>query len=143
VEEHLATPVETIAGRFRDTAGGNFTLGAFEDGEMVGMMTFVRETRVKEQHKGHIYGVFVSREHRGKGVGVALLDTLLEKAKRDFSLEQILLAVGTVQTAARRLYSSRGFLSFGIEPRGLKVGAEYVDEEHMILYTHPHKRAVL
>ena len=134
VEEHVATPVETIAGRFRDTAGGSFTLGAFEGGELVGMMTFVRDTRVKERHKGHIYGVYVRPAQQGKGVGGRLLDTLIERAKRDPSLEQIVLAVATMQTAARRLYRGRGFVSFGIEPHALKVGATYVDEDHMILY---------
>jgi ribosomal protein S18 acetylase RimI-like enzyme len=133
VEEHRAIPVETIALRFRDTAGGNFTLGAFDDGQLAGMMTFVRDTGVKDGHKGHIYGVYVRAAQRGQGVGRALLDALLERAKRDASLEQILLAVATVQTAARRLYRSRGFESFGIEPNALKVGAAYVDEDHMIL----------
>ncbi len=134
VEEHLALSIETVAGRFRD-AVGNFTLGAFEGYSLVGMMTFVRDTGVKDGHKGHIYGVYVTASQRGNGVGRALLDALLEKARRDASLEQILLAVATVQTAARRLYQSRGFRSFGIEPNALKVGAEYVDEDHMILYT--------
>ena len=133
VEEHRALLVETVAGRFRDLAQGNFTLGAFVEGEMVGMMTFARDRGVKDGHKGHIYGVYVTAGHRGKGVGAALLDALLELAKRDSSLEQILLAVGTVQTAARRLYQSRGFRSFGIEPYALKVGSEYVEEDHMIL----------
>jgi len=133
VEEHRAIPVETIASRFRDTARGNFTLGAFEGDELVGMMTFVRDTGVKDGHKGHIYGVYVSSAHQGKGVGRALLGALLEKAKRDDTLEQILLAVATVQTAARQLYRSFGFESFGIEPNALKVGSTYVDEDHMIL----------
>jgi ribosomal protein S18 acetylase RimI-like enzyme len=133
VEEHQATAVETIAQRFRDTAGANFTLGAFEDGDLVGMATFVRDAGVKDRHKGHIYGVYVAFSYRRKGVGRALLDGLLERAKRDSSLEQILLAVATVQTAARKLYSSRGFESFGIEPNALKVGSTYIDEDHMIL----------
>src|SRR5580698_2588720 len=114
VEEHRAILVETIASRFRDTAGGNFTLGAFEDGKLVGMMTFVRDTGVKDRHKGHIYGVYVTATHRGKGVGRALLETLLEQAKRDSSLEQILLAVATVQRAARELYRGAGFETFGM-----------------------------
>jgi ribosomal protein S18 acetylase RimI-like enzyme len=133
VEEHLAIPVETIAQRFRDTAGGNFTVGAFEDGKLVGMMTFVRDTGVKDRHKGHIYGIYVTAEQRGKGTGRALLDALLERATRDSSLEQILLAVATVQTAARKLYRGAGFEPFGIEPHALKMDSTYIDEEHMIL----------
>jgi ribosomal protein S18 acetylase RimI-like enzyme len=133
VEEHRATAVETIAARFRDTAGGNFTLGAFDDGKLVGMMTFVRDTGVKDRHKGHIYGVYVTSSQRGKGVARALIEALLDRAKRDASLEQILLAVATVQNAARQLYRSCGFESFGIEPNALKVGSGYVDEDHMIL----------
>lgn len=135
VEEHLATPLETIAVRFRDPA--NFTLGAFEDDKLAGMVTFVRETGVKDRHKGRIYGVYVSAAHRGKGVGRALIGELLERAKKDSSLEQILLAVGTVQHAAKDLYSSFGFVTYGTEPRGLKVGSTYVDEDHMILYLRP------
>src|SRR5271166_6187717 len=50
VAEHQLTPVETIAGRFRDTEGGNFTLGAFDDGNLIGMATFVRESGIKERH---------------------------------------------------------------------------------------------
>jgi ribosomal protein S18 acetylase RimI-like enzyme len=133
VEEHQATAVETIAERFRGAGAGNFTLGAFEDGELAGMATFVRDTGVKDRHKGRIYGVYVSAAHRGKGVGRALIGELLERATTDSTLEQILLAVGTVQTAAKQLYSSFGFEVYGTEPRGLKVGSTYVDEDHMIL----------
>jgi ribosomal protein S18 acetylase RimI-like enzyme len=133
VEEHRTLTLDTIAARFRDTVSGNFTLGAFQDGDLVGMMTFVRDTGVKDRHKGHIYGVYVTSAQRGKGVGRALIEALLDRAKRDASLEQIVLAVATVQTSARQLYRSCGFESFGIEPKALKVASAYVDEDHMIL----------
>jgi ribosomal protein S18 acetylase RimI-like enzyme len=133
VEEHRATAVETIALRFRDATEDNFTLGAFEDGDLMGMMTFILETGLKHRHKGRVYGVYVSSAHRGKGVGRALLEALLERVKRDASLEQILLAVATTQDAARQLYRSVGFEIYGTEPRALKVGSTYVDEDHMIL----------
>jgi ribosomal protein S18 acetylase RimI-like enzyme len=106
---------------------------AFEGAQLVGMATFLRETGVKERHKGRIYGVYVSTGHSGKGVGRALLVELLERAKRDSSLEQILLAVGSDRNAAKQLYMSLGFEAFGTEPRALKVGAKYVHEDHMIL----------
>jgi ribosomal protein S18 acetylase RimI-like enzyme len=133
VEEHRATPVETIAGRFRDAPASTLNLGAFENGNLVGAVTFMRETGLKERHKGRIYAVYVSASHRGKGVGRALLAKLLETARQDSSLEQILLGVATSQTAAIRLYRSLGFETFGTEPNAMKVGSNYVDAEHLIL----------
>lgn len=136
VEEHRVTPVETIAQRFRDVVEGNFHLGAFEDsalGDLIGMATFLRETGLKERHKGRIYGIYVTASYRGQGVGRALLDELLTRAKNDSSLEHVLLSVGSGQSAAKRLYSSFGFQVYGTEPRALKVGSTYVDEDHMIL----------
>jgi GNAT superfamily N-acetyltransferase len=133
VEEHQATPVETIAQRFRDTGSGNFTLGAFVEGQLAGTVTFVRGEGVKERHKGHVYGVYVTSSERGKGIGRALLLALLERAAQQPSLEQILLAVGACQPAARHLYTTCGFEAFGTEPNALKVGSSYVDEVHMVL----------
>jgi GNAT superfamily N-acetyltransferase len=138
VEEHRTTSIETIALRFRGSHRvnfdpGNFHLGAFENGNLIGTATFMRETGLKERHKGRIYAVYVTSAHRGKGVGRALLGALLERAKQDSSLEQILLAVGASQHAAKQLYGTFGFEIFGTEPNALKVGARYVDEDHMIL----------
>jgi ribosomal protein S18 acetylase RimI-like enzyme len=133
VEEHRATVVETIAARFRDAPEGNFNLGAFDDGNLVGTATFMREAGLKERHKGRIYAVYVAASQRGRGVGRALLAELLERAKRDSSLEQILLAVASSQHAAKQLYRRFGFETYGIEPKALKIGSTYVDEEHMIL----------
>ena len=133
VEEHQATSVETIAGRFRAAPESSFTLGAFDGDDLVGMATFVRDTGVKDRHKGRIYGVYVTLSHRGKGVGRALLGGLLEKARNSSSLEQILLAVTAGQSAARRLYNGFGFESYGTEPRALKEGSTYLDEDLMIL----------
>jgi ribosomal protein S18 acetylase RimI-like enzyme len=48
-------------------------------------------------------------------------------------VEQVLLSVAATQEAAIRLYRSLGFEPFGREPRALKIGNRYVDEEYMIL----------
>ncbi|HWE48702.1 MAG TPA: GNAT family N-acetyltransferase [Bryobacteraceae bacterium] len=133
VGEHRATPVEIWAARFRDAPDGNFHLGAFEDGALAGIATFLRETGFKERHKGRIYGVYVSAGYRGKGVGRALLTCLIERARQDPSLEQILLAVAASQIAAKQLYRDLGFVVYGTEPGALKIGSTYVDEDYMIL----------
>ena len=135
VEEHRATPIETIASRFRASGPDNLTSGAFLEGNLVGMATFKRETGLKERHKGHIYGVYVTAAFRRRGVARALLSAILETVRKDSSLEQLLLAVATSQHAAKQLYLDFGFKIFGREPRALKVGSDYIDEDHMILLT--------
>ena len=133
VEEHRATPIETIALRFADKAGGDFTLGAFVNGNLAAIATFVRDPGLKERHKGHIYGVYVTASQRGQGLGRTLLTALLEKAKQDPSLEQIQLAVTADNSAACQLYRGCGFETYGTEPNALKVGSTYIDQDHMIL----------
>ena len=133
VEEHESTTVETTARRFRDAPEGSFHLGAFHDGNLIGMATFIRDTGIKERHKGRIFGVYVTPAKRGEGIGRALLVALVEKAKQDSSLEQILLAVATCQNAATQLYQHLGFQTYGMEPNALKVGSTYIDEHQMVL----------
>ena len=132
-EEHQATKVEVTASRFRNMSDENFTLGAFDGDQLIGMATFIREAGLKERHKGRIYGVYVTASQRGRGVGNVLMAALLKKAQANPELEQILLAVAAGQKAAIQLYRKFGFEVFGTEPRALKVGSEYVDEQHMLL----------
>jgi len=132
-EAHRATPVDAIAARFRDAAEGDFHLGAYEEGLLVGTATFIRSTGAKESHKAHIYGVYVTDSQRGKGIGRALIAEVIARAKQDPRVEQILLAVASNNDAAKRTYVSLGFEAFGHEPNALKVSGKYVDEDHMIL----------
>ena len=131
-EEHLAIPVKEIARRLENPQRNSFYIGAFDKSELIGKATFIRETGVKDGHKGHIYSVYVTAPHRGRGVARAMLTALIEKASQDPSLEQIVL-VAVTGGNAQRLYKSLGFATFGTELRGLKVGATYVDEDHMVL----------
>lgn len=48
-------------------------------------------------------------------------------------LEHLMLTVVTTNVAARGLYSSLGFESFGIECEALKLGDQLFDEELMSL----------
>lgn len=134
-EEHRETSIEDAAERFREVAAGSFHLGAFDGDELIGIATFVRDTGRKERHKGHVYGFYVTATHRRKGVGRGLMAALVERATADSSLEHILLAVAGPQDAAKALYRSFGFETYGTEPNALKIGESYVDEDHMIRVT--------
>jgi ribosomal protein S18 acetylase RimI-like enzyme len=130
-EEHCLTTVEETAKNIREMPEHSFILGGFEHGALIAIARFVRETRLKEQHKGHIYGVYVTASHRNRGLGQELIAAVLKIAQEDPLLEQVLLA--TSQPAASRVYGQFGFEIYGTEPRALKVGSEYVDEQQMIL----------
>jgi ribosomal protein S18 acetylase RimI-like enzyme len=133
VEEHRATTLKETAERIREKEDGSFTLGGFDGETLVATATFKRQTGIKEGHKGHLLGVYVCASRRGRGFGAKLMETLLGVAKRDPSLEQILLGVGSHNAAAIQIYRKFGFEPYGTEPRALKVGSEYVDEHLMIL----------
>jgi ribosomal protein S18 acetylase RimI-like enzyme len=132
-EEFRATSIQEVARLIREVPKESFYLGAFEGERLIGIVSFVRETGLKEKHKGHVYGFYVSAERRRKGVGRELLKTLIAEAQKDPSLEQILLCVATCQTAARALYRDLGFTVFGTEPNSLKVNGRSIDEDHMVL----------
>ena len=138
LEDHRKTPVSEIAARFRGTSEENFTLGAVLDKQLIGIATFARDSGIKERHKGHIYGVYVSAARRRLRVGKSLIQAILDRVRQDSSLEQILLAVTTGQSAAQALYRSFGFEKYGTEPRALKVGDQYVDEDCLILLLDQH-----
>jgi ribosomal protein S18 acetylase RimI-like enzyme len=110
-----------------------FVVGAFEGGELVGVAGFYRETNEKTRHKGKVWGVYVRHEAAGKGIGRAMMKELLERATRVAGIQQVLLSVARSQHAALRLYSSLGFQRYGCEPRAIRVGENYVDEELMML----------
>jgi len=131
-EEYRQESPESVARRVRPTPG-SFTLGAFLDGELVGVMTFVREAGVKTRHKAFVLGVYVTPRARGRGVGRALLVELITYARATPGVEQLMLAVSETQAEARRLYERHGFRVFGREPRALKIGDEYVAEDHMVM----------
>ena len=134
-EEESALTLEAVAARMRRTAESpdDFTLGAYREGELVGMVGFFREQRGKMRHKATIWGMYVPSEEQGKGIGRALLTEAIERARLIPGLEQVGLAVVTPNRRARGLYASLGFEAYGVEPNALVVDGEHLDEEFMVL----------
>ncbi len=133
LEEFEALSVEALAARLGSGGDDSFVYGAFEGGVLAGMAGFFRETRVKRRHQGTIWGVYVSPCHRRRGVGRAVMQAVLDHARRLPGLRSVYLSVTSAEPAARDLYLSLGFRSFGIEPRALAVDGRFYDEEHMLL----------
>ena len=138
-EEERETPLDEIRGRFR--AGWKrptgFVLGAFVDGRLVGIAGVVREAPAKQRHKGYLWGVYVTPEGQGRGIGRRLVTEAIDGARAMPGVELVHLAVGSRSMAARALYISLGFVPFGLERKALKLPDGYVDEEHMVLFLAP------
>lgn len=132
-EEHRATTVETVAARLRQTGDDTFVLGAFVHEQLVGTAGFFRNQTLKRKHKGRVWGMYVADSARGQGIGRALLEELLERVRQVPGLEQVMLTVTVNQLAAKKLYASLGFESYGREPGALRVGHQSLDEEYMVL----------
>jgi ribosomal protein S18 acetylase RimI-like enzyme len=134
VDEHRKITVDELARRLSDAvANGNFVLGAFAQNQLVGMAGFFQRQGPKVRHRGVIWGVYVQSQWRRRGAGRLLLLEVVRLARSIAGMEQIHLAVGTDQPAARSLYASLGFESYGRELHALKLGDVYVDEDLMLL----------
>jgi RimJ/RimL family protein N-acetyltransferase len=131
VEEHQALPIEEVKKRLSANPH-SFVAGAFEEGRLVGITGFHRETGPKTCHKGRVWGVYVSALKRGQGLPRGMMKALLERAAAIAGLEQVLLSVTRTQTAALALYRSLGFEPFGTEPRALNINGEFIDEHYLV-----------
>jgi ribosomal protein S18 acetylase RimI-like enzyme len=136
-EEHREVTIDSIAKKLGADDGDALVMGAFTEAAFVGMAGLARFSGPKRRHKATIWGVYVKVEWRTKGIARVLLNELIERAKAMPGVEQILLSVGTEQAAANKLYQSLGFEAYGREPRTLKIGDRYVDEDCMILRLQP------
>ena len=133
-EEHRSATVEMVAARLNPPDPHSFVLGAFAAGKLIGTVGFARQRNRKDCHKGRIWGVYIQESHRGKGIARQLLEAVLQRARSQPGLEQVMLTVGHNQAAAKRLYSAVGFQVFGHERHALKVGDVYVDEDYMAIH---------
>ncbi len=133
-EEHLTTTVAAARDRLsKNDPVSNFIVGVFEDGQLTATAGFYSYAHNKERHKGHIWGVYVRPESRGKGVASALMKEIVRRARAIGGLEQITL-VASANLPAQRLYKALGFESYGVEPHSLKIGNEYVNDVLMVLW---------
>jgi ribosomal protein S18 acetylase RimI-like enzyme len=109
-----------------------FIIGAFKGDTLVGICGCRRENGAKGHHRATIWGMYVGRSQQGGGVGGAALDMAIEEAQKLDGLESLFLMVGANNLPALRLYHSRGFRAYGIEPMSLKDKGEFVAEFMMI-----------
>ncbi|MBB6447939.1 GNAT family N-acetyltransferase [Bacillus benzoevorans] len=132
-EEEKDLSIEEMKNQFQ--CNDSFTYGAFENGELVGIITLHKEKLYKLSHRAHIGAMYVSPSKRSLGIGKVLMEEAIKKAKHIEGLEQVYLAVVSTNESAKKLYFSLGFEIFGTEKKGLRLENNiYYDVDYMILF---------
>ena len=116
-ERRLASPDEKV-------------WGAFVNGTLAGMIGLNHETRLHNRHKATLVGMYVASEFAGRGLGRALVQTMLQEA-RDCAVSLIVLTVTEGNQAALALYRRAGFAAFGTEPDAVRVRGVSHKKVHM------------
>ncbi|QOI99853.1 MAG: GNAT family N-acetyltransferase [Phycisphaeraceae bacterium] len=114
---HTVVEPDEVAGVALDTAREiddvtanpqRLWLVAEVDGRVVGELTFSAPRLRRIAHRGRL-GLAVHADHRGQGVGKALIRSLLVWARRHPLIEKVRLGVLSSNTGAIRLYHRLGF----------------------------------
>lgn len=130
-EEEARRTVEEIEARIQRT-NTQVVFGAFIGLKLVGIAGLRREPLDQVRHKAVLWGVFISPDRRREGLARKLFSSVQSFAREE-GVRQIQLCVNAENDRARSLYRSLGFKPFGLEPRAMRVGDKYFDEEHMVL----------
>jgi len=131
-EENARFPIEVFAQRI--AAGRDrWVLGAFDGAALVGVAGYLRSEGAKSRHKAMVWGMYVTPRARRRAVAADLLARLIAQARTEPGLQQLVLSVTVGNAAARSLYARAGFVTYGIEPRSMRVAGRFLDEEQMVL----------
>jgi ribosomal protein S18 acetylase RimI-like enzyme len=103
-----------------------FSNVGFREMKLVAIAGFAIQQGQKEAHKGSLWGMYVRPDSRGIGIGRQLVEAVFDLARQ--RVELIQLAVVRDNEQARRLYTSLGFVDYGLERNALKQDGRYYDE---------------
>jgi ribosomal protein S18 acetylase RimI-like enzyme len=132
-EDEKDIPLEQTVERLNRSTPERFVLGAFIQGELIGIVGGYQDSLGKMKHRAHIWGMYVAPEARGHSTGRVLLTEAIKRLEAMDGVEEIKLAVTVGNDVARSLYASVGFETAFIEPRFLKIDGRYYDIEWMNL----------
>jgi ribosomal protein S18 acetylase RimI-like enzyme len=99
-------------------------------GQWLAIGGLARESRVKLDHKGLIWGMYAAPEARGSGAADRLMEALIA-AGEAMGLRQLQLTLMADNVRARRLYERHGFVAYATEPASVRFGVNYADEALM------------
>lgn len=104
---------------------GNPQVVAVLGGEVIGWCDICPIGRPVYAHGG-VLGMGIVAEHRGRGIGEALMHAALEQARRR-GLTRVELTVRADNERAIALYRKLGFVDEGVKRNAIRVDGAYID----------------
>ena len=129
-EEEVGRPLELVQARLSGD-GPSAVFGAVAADALVGMAGFSFNDRIKQRHKGGLWGVYVQAPWRGQGLGERLVRAVIAHAGKHVRVLQATVVATNID--ARRMYHRLGFVPYGLERCGLCVDDIDYDEELLAL----------
>jgi len=129
-----------LAGRLKGIKDRETVMLVVESGGRIVGNCDVDRYRYKKSHRA-LFGIALSEEIRGRGVGEAVMRKVIDLARHRFKgLEFIDLSAMNYNERALNLYKKVGFVEVARIPDAMKEGDLYVDEALMTLPLRPKKR---
>lgn len=134
-EEEQGRPLAWAEGRLRadPSCPHDFFLGAFVAEDLRGVVGLQGRYRAKERHNATVVGLYVAPEAAGQGLGRALMEALIARARALPTLAQLDLTVTEGNAVARALYERCGFTVFGVQPDAIRLDGQPRTKVHMQL----------
>lgn len=130
--------VAEAAGSVGGGAGGSGGDGrGAASSEIIGTLSFSAGKRRKIAHQG-TFGIDVDAAWRGRGVGSAMIEAMLDWGAAHSTIEKISLGVYATNERARALYRRLGFVEEGRSIMFFRDGpGVYADDIHMSMWVKP------
>ncbi len=111
--------------------------GSGASGQVLGGLLFRGQTKRRMQHHG-TFGIAIDPGWRGRGIGRAMIEALLDWAAAHPSLVKVCLAVFANNSGATALYRSLGFVEEGRSLRHFQMEpGRFIDDVSMCVYVKP------
>lgn len=132
-DEEEYFPLEHIRHKLEKTKQ-RFVAGAWDhDDRLIGIIGFYRESSAKLQHKGMLWGMYVTPSMQGRGVGSALLYASILHIRKLEGIDSLQVSITSANKAVKRLFERFDFVVFAKELQAMKWEGHIDDIEHMEL----------
>jgi GNAT superfamily N-acetyltransferase len=131
--ERYAEPESWWVKRIGSADGLATSFGAWRDGKLVGAVALEYSAKPKTRHAALLLGMYVQASERGSGIGLALMRAAIAAASARPGILALNLSLTEGNLPALRLYSSVGFVAWGIQPGAIRTDSGLKGKVHMSL----------